>query len=238
MCFLAFSHQYSHWLLFLHASAEVRGKNMPKKKWPQQIFERTIAFFFFAVSEKNFKEFLYVHIVQVAPFTSVIFIVKSKFHEQFLKKVTQGTFLGNYFKIWPAVSEKILGIPFILIVQVATIHQRNVYKQIKISQTIFRKGSSKGYSCKIISKLDQQFQRSRFLKKCLKISFGCHGRVFDGIKFCSQFLKRTSQGTLLSSLVQTDPVVWEEMFKEIVEEARQTQDHPKSSPWVCCAQVS
>ena len=40
MCFLAFSHQYlhncsfqSHPLLFSHASAEVRGKNTPERKF-------------------------------------------------------------------------------------------------------------------------------------------------------------------------------------------------------------
>ena len=30
----------------------------------------------------------------------------SKFREQFLKRVTQGTFLCNYFKIGPAVPEE------------------------------------------------------------------------------------------------------------------------------------
>ena len=44
-------------------------------------------------------------------------------------------------------------------------------------------------------------------------------RVFDGIKFCEQFLKRTSQGP---SLVKTGPVVWEEMFKEIIDDAHIT----------------
>ena len=44
-------------------------------------------------------------------------------------------------------------------------------------------------------------------------------RVFDGIKFCEQFLKKTYQGTFLPSLVQIGPVVWEEkMFKEIVDD--------------------
>ena len=47
--------------------------------------------------------------------------------------------------------------------------------------------------------------------------------VFDGIKFREQLLKRTSQGTFLPSLVQTGPAVWKEnMFKEIVDNARQT----------------
>ena len=56
-------------------------------------------------------------------------------------------------------------------------------------------------------------------------------RVFDGIKFCEQFLKKTSQGIFLPCLVQISPAVWEEtMLKEIVDEARRTQDHPKSSP--------
>ena len=49
-------------------------------------------------------------------------------------------------------------------------------------------------------------------------------RVFDRIKFCEQILKRTSKGTFLPSFVQIGPVVWEKMFKEIVDDARQTTD--------------
>ena len=50
-------------------------------------------------------------------------------------------------------------------------------------------------------------------------------RVLDGIKFCEQILKRTSQGTFLPSLVQIGPAVWEEkMFKGIVDDARWTKD--------------
>ena len=42
---------------------------------------------------------------------------------------------------------------------------------------------------------------------------------------------RTFQETFLPSLVQICPEVWEEnMFKEIVDDARHTQNHPKSSP--------
>ena len=65
------------------------------KIWPEQDF--------FAVYRH---EFLHVCIAQKPPFTRAIFIDRSKFCEQFLKRVTQGTFLWNYFKIWPAVSEK------------------------------------------------------------------------------------------------------------------------------------
>ena len=68
-------------------------------------------------------------------------------------------------------------------------------------------------------------------------------RVFDGIKFCEQFLKRTSQETFLPSLVQISPVVWDrKMFKEIVDDAQRMtgdrQDHHKTSLCACCAQVS
>ena len=64
-------------------------------------------------------------------------------------------------------------------------------------------------------------------------------RLFDGIKFCEQILKRISQGTFLPSLVQIGPAVWEEkMFKEIVDNSRRTPHHPKGSPWARCAHVS
>ena len=95
----------------------------------------------------------------------------SKFRKQFLKRVTQGTFLWNYFKIGPAVSEE------------------KIFKEL--------------------------------LKKFNFIAMGT--RVFDGIKFCEQFLKRTSQGTFLPSLVHIGPAVWEEkMFKEIVDDGHLT----------------
>ena len=64
-------------------------------------------------------------------------------------------------------------------------------------------------------------------------------RVLDGIKFYEQFLKRTSKGTFLPSLFQIGPVVLEEkLYKEIVDDARRTHHHPRSSPWARCAHVS
>ena len=78
---------------------------------------------------------------------------------------------------------------------------------------------------------DQNFS-SNFLERPLKEHF-CEiisksdlaTRVFDGIKFCEQVLKRTSQGTFLPSLVQIGPTVTEEnMFEEIVDDAGQTKN--------------
>ena len=35
-----------------------------------------------------------------------MFLVVSKFRKQFLKMVTQGILLWNYFKIWPVIPEQ------------------------------------------------------------------------------------------------------------------------------------
>ena len=104
----------------------------------------------------------------------------------------------------------------------------------------FWKGSPKEHSCEIISKSGPAVSEEKIFKELLKkFNFVAMAtRIFDGIKFCEQLLKRTSQGTFLQSLVQIGPAVWEKMFKEIVDDARLTHHHPKSSPWACCAQVS
>ena len=97
-----------------------------------------------------------------------MFLGRSKFPKQFLKRVTQGTFLWNYFKIGWGVSEE------------------KIFKEL--------------------------------LKNFNFVAMAT--RVFDGIKFCEQFLKRTSQGTFLPSMVQIGASVWEEkIFKEIVDDA-------------------
>ena len=213
-----------------------------------------------------FKNFFMSLWCEQPPFTRAMFMVGSKFREHFLKRVIQETFLWNYFKIWPAVSETKIFKEFLYvpIVQEAPIHQSHVYGQIKISRTIFEKGhlrnipvklfqnltssfeeedflrisscpysarsphspqpcfwanqnfadsfwkgSPKEHSCEIISKSDQQFQKRRFLNNCLKNSISLPWQpVFDGIKFCEQILKRTSQGTQHSCQVWSKLAQW------------------------------
>ena len=53
-----------------------------------------------------FKNFFISQRWEKLPFTRAMFMDGSNFREHFLKKVTQGTFLWNYFKIWPSVLEK------------------------------------------------------------------------------------------------------------------------------------
>ena len=90
------------------------------------------------------------------PFTRAVFLDRSKFCEQFLKRVTKGTFLLIYFKIGPTLPEE------------------KIFKEL--------------------------------LKKFHFVDMAT--RVFDGIKFCEQFLKRTSQGTFLPSLVKLAQYFW------------------------------
>ena len=71
-------------------------------------------------------------------------------------------------------------------------------------------------------------------------------RVFDRNKFCEHFLKKTSQGTFLLSMVHIGlAVLEEEMFEEIVDDKQRTTQHkqrttdnPKSSPCAHYAKVS
>ena len=91
----------------------------------------------------------------------------SKFRKQYLKRVTQGTFLWNYFKIWPAISGKIFH-KFLLhvhIVQKAPIHQSHVNGRIKISRTFFEKGHTRNIPVKLF-----QNRTSRFWEDFLRIS--------------------------------------------------------------------
>ena len=52
-------------------------------------------------------------------------------------------------------------------------------------------------------------------------------RVFDGIKFCEQILKRTSQGTFLPTLVQIGP---RGLGEEIDDDARRTTHDGRRTP--------
>ena len=78
-----------------------------------------------------------------------------KFANSISKKVNQGTFLWNYFKIWPAVSEEKIFYEFlhVLLVQKAPIHHSHVYRWIKITRTIFEKGHTRNIPVKLFENL-------------------------------------------------------------------------------------
>ena len=220
-------------------------------KFPYQLLRKvtqgTFLFNYFkiwqAVSEKRI--FLrissIVPIVQEAPIHQSHVYGWIKISQTTFEKGHQGTFLWNYFKIWPAVWEKIFSkFLHVHIVQEVPIHQSHFYGRIKILQT-FLKRVTKGTFLWNYFKIGPAVQEEKILKELLKkfCFFTMATTVFDGIKVCEQFLKRTSQGPFLPSLVQIGLVVWEEkIFKEIVDDGRQTPGDPKSSPWACHAQVS
>ena len=145
-------------------------------------------------------------------FTRAMFMDGSKFREQVLKRVTQGTFLWNYFKIWPAVSEKkIFSCPY------SARSPHSPEPCLWMDQNFadnFWKGSPKEHSCEIISKSDQRFRRRRFFKnffmsiKCKKPPFTT-AMFMEGSKFREQFLKRVTQGTFLWNNFKIRPAVSE-----------------------------
>ena len=121
----------------------------------------------------------------------------SKFCEQFLKTVTQGTFLWNYFKILPVVSEEIVKNFFMSVeCKKSPLPWRQCFSTDQNFMNSFWKRSPKKHSCEIISKLDQGFQRSRFFKNFF-MSVECKksppngGHVFGGSKFREQFFKKS-----------------------------------------------
>ena len=79
------------------------------------------------------------------------FLTDQNFTNSFLKRVTQGTYLWNYFTIRPAVSEEKIFKEFLhfCIVQEAPIHQSHNFWRIKISQTVFEKGHPRNISVKL-----------------------------------------------------------------------------------------
>ena len=109
-------------------------------------FEITLAIFFVAFREEFTRIFLSLY--SASSSHSLIPCLLTKFREHFLKRVTQGTLLWNYFKIWPVVSEKKIFKEFVhvCIVNLAPIHQSHVHEWIKISLTTFEKGHSRNIS--------------------------------------------------------------------------------------------
>ena len=134
--------------------------------------------------------------------------------KQCLKRVTQGTFLWNYFKIWPAVLEKIFyEFLHVRIVQKAPIHQSHVYRWIKIMRTIFEKDHTRNNPVKLFQNLTSSFRVEDFLR--ISICPYSAGRphspepFMDRSKFGKQFLKRVTQGTFLWNYFKIWPAVLE-----------------------------
>ena len=101
------------------------------------------------------------------PPTAAIFFNESKFHKQFLKRVNQGKILWNYFKIWPAVSERKNFEEFLL-----SLHRaKNLPPNgghvlwIKILWTVFKKGHTRNILVKLF-----QILTSGFFKEFLQVN--------------------------------------------------------------------
>ena len=95
-----------------------------------------------------------------------MFIDRSKFRKQLLKRVAQGTFLWNYFKIWPVVSEEKNFEEFLWSPHRAKSppHSGHVFRGIIISRTTFEKGHTRNNLVKLFQILTCNFLENFFLK--------------------------------------------------------------------------
>ena len=147
------------------------------------------------------KHFPEVNTMQKASHPMVaMFFDRSKFRQQFLKRVTQGTILWNYSIFWQAVLEKKIfnGFLHVRIVQNAPILQGHVYSWIKILQTIFEKGHPRNNPVKLFQNLTSGFRGEEFWRISVKSTqWKKPPPFFDGSKFLKQISKRVTQGTIL-----------------------------------------
>ena len=138
-------------------------QNFPNTFWERSLYEHfceNISKIWQAVSEKNI--FLRISSCARSPHSPEPCLwTYQHFANTFLKGVTQGTFLWHYFKIGPAVPEKILKAEFHL-VTMAT----RVFDGIKFCKHFLR-GPPKEYSCQVWSRFARRFGRWRCLKKLL-----------------------------------------------------------------------
>ena len=172
---------------------------------------------------------------------SAMFIDGSKFCEQFLKEVTQGTILWNYFEIWPAVSkeknfEEFLWSPHSI---KSLPPWRPCFSTDQNFANKFWKWSHKEHSCEIIPNSECGFGEEDFLRisscpysaKSLPPHHG--GHVFRRIKNSrTVFLKRVTQETFLWKYFKIRPGVSE---KKIFQEFLYVRIVQKvSRPWPPC----
>ena len=174
-----------------------------------------------------------------------MFLGGSKFCEQFLKRVTLGTFLWNYFKnLTSSFGEedfsRISSCPY----SARSPHSPEpCFWTDQNFANSFWKGSPKEHFCEIISKSDQRFQRRRFLKNCLKNSIS--------LPWQPEFLMESNSVNKFwwgppkehSCQVWYKLIRWfwrRRCLKKLLttHNGRRTHHHPKSSPRARCVQVS
>ena len=139
---------------------------------------------------------------------AAMFFDGSKFCEQFLKRVTHGTILSNYFKIWLVVSEEknfeeFLWSPHS---EKSLPPWRPCFLKDQNFANNFWKGLSKEQSREIISKSDMRFQR-RILKNfsevhTVKKASPHGGHVFQRIKIWQTIFEKSHTRNNLVKLFQ------------------------------------
>ena len=150
------SHVYGRIKISRTIFEEGHQKNIPVK-----LFQNLTSSF---REEDFFKNFFMSEKCGKPPFTRAMFLGGSKFCEQFLERVTQGTFLWNHFKIGPAVLEEKIFKELLKKFNFVAMATR-VFDGIEFCEQFLNR-TSQGTFLPSLSKLAQRFGR-RCLKKLL-----------------------------------------------------------------------
>ena len=138
----------------------LKGSWPPKEHFYEIISESDESF-----QKRRFFKNIFMSVwCKMHPIIRAMFTDRSKFRDQFLKRVTQGTFLWNYFSLTSGFREE----DFLRICPCphSAKSPQSPEPCLLTDQnftTNFWKGSPKNHSCEIISKSDKEFQR-RFFK--------------------------------------------------------------------------
>ena len=187
------------------------------------------------------KNFSQVYTVQkVSPPTAAMFFDRSKFHKQFLKRVTQGTILWNYSKFWPAVSEEKIFKEFLQVHKgqkppppmVAMFFDRSKFREQ------FLKRVTQGTILWNYFKIEPVVSEKKIFKEflhvgiVLKVFPSTAAMFFNGSKFHEHFFKTVTQGTILWNYFKIGPAVSEEkIFKEFLKKFHLVAMAIKSFLW-------
>ena len=122
--------------------------------------------------EKNFEEFLWSPHNEKSPPWQPCFSTNQNSANNFWKRVTQGTTVWNYFKIWQAVSEEKNFEEFLWSPQseksLSPTNGGHVFWRIKISWTTFEKGHTRNKPVKWFQNLTGCFKEEEFWRISLK----------------------------------------------------------------------
>ena len=160
-------HEFNHAYLFINKRAKMALDHSPESlTWEDH------SHFFFVPFREEFTRISSCPYSASSPHSLMpCLLIDQNFRNNFLKGSPKEKFLWNYFKIWPADSEKIFyEFPNVHVKQEVPIHKSHVFWPIEILLTIFEKGHPRNIPIKLFQNWTKVSIEETFLKNCLKYS--------------------------------------------------------------------